>query len=64
MNPIQIYKLTPTQYNRLENLRQIYEASHHGAQAKAQISCYLRGLTDAGAITEKDFKELLDHYTL
>ena len=62
-----IPKLNEKQKTRLDYLRKVYKASithNEVAKAKAQISSYLRGLTDADAITEADFRALFIYYTL
>ena len=62
-----IPKLNETQRTRLDNFRKVYKASHtynEVTRAKSQISAYLRGLTDAGAITEADFRALFVYYTI
>ena len=62
-----IPKLNEKQRTRLDNLRKVYKASHtynEVTRAKSQISAYLRGLTDADAITEADFRALFIYYTI
>ena len=62
-----IAKLNNTQRNRLENFRKILKKAqtyNEETRAKSQISCYLRGLTDANAITEPDFRTLFIYYTI
>lgn len=63
-----IPKLNEKQRTRLDNLRKVYknakERNIDKTRASAQISAYLRGLTDADAITEADFRALFIYYTI